>query len=878
MKLTVLLFTVMLISPVALGSDVTAKRFDNLLIWDKGVYQQHPHLKLVYQNLQQQFSEAVTYAENYDYSHRSQLIKLDFKLDQEDKVNTSQRQLDKQNKAFQELLTNTLPKLAYAYHTPSPTSNKFYKNPKIKQQYLNILEYAYQRGVNEQAWIVDHGGTISKKLLAQGFNRPAGDLSSMSLHLGGLAQSIFLMRNELQQARLLDKYRKVLAHLVINNAVMAGSFFEYANDVTVAAWKIKQNNNLKPYYLNADGMRLFVDYFVPYFLLLDDPVQKAKMADVLINVAKTNIAVLPGAQGTIKPDGSGFHHQNAYIGAYAPFTLEAMAQLIYLTAGDIEYTEQQKQALKLALTSFREMMHNYTVSNSLSGRLINNDSAAAAIAINKAMAFLGHPDGINDHQMQASFKEFYDETFVSNVTNAQLLYEGKRGVDIRGLGIFSLLAEVDKTATPKLQSPQGLYVKPYANAGFVHGKQWMATIKGFSQYLWDYEGPINKRQNSFGQNWSYGLLELQVGDQAMTKVASGLDIEHGFDWYHMPGTTASYYPIVKRDKRELVKLRSQHKIKPKDPQRNYNQRTFVGGVSAKGLGIFAIDLQAVAFDKPTNLTARKSYFVIDDKIIAIGTDINGGTQIDPTHTTLFQTKVTPKALSAVNWLNGKALNKKINIELDGQQAHSFIDAVGNSYLLRKTNAKVHAKLQQQQSLTPRYKKTTGDYYSVYLDHGIQPQAHYYEYVVLPQSKAATTPLKTLQELEQWYQVESTAGVHAVSFLKQQAQAYAFYETSITPNNMIVQTVNMQSLVLTQSQEKQLQLFVSVPDLGWQPSKVAEGIKYDNAQTATHALEVTLRGRWQSTDAKTKIRYQADTTIVTLSCKDGKTVTLALKRA
>ena len=83
-----------------------------------------------------------------------------------------------------------------------------------------VLEYGYSRGLTETAWIPDHAGTASRRAERAGLARLSGDFSGVSLRLGGVIQSIFLMRQPLAELGLLEKYRRVVRNLTVNNGTM----------------------------------------------------------------------------------------------------------------------------------------------------------------------------------------------------------------------------------------------------------------------------------------------------------------------------------------------------------------------------------------------------------------------------------------------------------------------------------------------------------------------------------------------------------------------------------------------------------------------------------------------------------------------------------
>jgi len=879
--ISVLFFWGALISQsTAVDLSSAEQRYKKLLIFKAQDYQKNPLLNDVYASLLPQFKQAVTDTKQHDYGNENQLVYFDFKMHADTQANAEKRKQHKDNRAFQKLFSESIPLLAYAYLTPEPKNKNYgyYNNPDIAKLYIKALEYTYSRGLDEQAWLVDHSGSVSAKLQKSGFVRTSGDLSAVSLHLGGYIQSIFLMQQVLQQNNLLERYKSVVRNLVVNHGVMYSAFAEHSRAYVKQGLKDKYQDT-PDYFLNADGIRLFVDYFIPYILLVNNGVEQKQMLAVLTKVIGTNIAIKSGTQDTIKPDGVGYHHHNAYVGAYSPFAIEVDAQLLYLFQGSIDLPKSSVNAVKLAITSFRQMAQKYNVSNGLSGRLINSNGYSAAIAINKSMAMLAHPEGFNDQAMQGQLKEYFDKSFFFASDNLEQFFAGKRGVSIRGLGIFELINRALSTNTKTAKTPNGAFIKPYANAAFFRDEQWLATAKGFSQYLWDYEGPVNKRQNSFGQNWSNGLLEIYNAGTPVSAMASGFDIDNGFDWYHLPGTTASHYPIKKFTKKSLAKVRKKNKLGSKELHRSYNDKTFVGGVSLGKDGLFVQDLAAVAFDKPTNLTAYKSYFFVDGKILALGSDISGGTLSDETHTTLFQTKLLTseqRITIAGEQYKMPVVNKVLEAKPQGLQ-----DSVGNSYYLAKISNPVTFSINKQQSLTAKFKPSQGLYSSAIINHGIKPQEQSYEYVVLPNDINGEKLTKLASNASAYYQVLSNNGVHAVDFPTSGVQAYGFYQLVDTPKVMLVKASNKHAAIITKQTGNVLALAASVPDFGWPLNGESVDLAYagkyfSKANSQNHALEITLRGKWRlekHNGASAVIEGEA--TVVTLYCKDGLTENITL---
>ena len=886
-RMAFLIITLIAAVPVrgqSVGTEDLIQRYQDLLLLTTDDYRMVDVAVTVFQDhLQPQLSRAVQDAKSYSYDHRG----VPAYYEQREPASTEEEKaLEEANGRFLKLFRNTLPMLAYAYQTPGPGpgANPYYQNDEVLALYLDGLDYCYSRGLTEDAWIIDNAGRGSGRALERGFVRTSGDFSTEILRLGGFIQSIFLMREPLAERGLLDKYRAVVRNLVVNNGAMYTVFYESARS-EVAGSRTTPLAVEERHHLNADGIRLFADYFFPYFLLIEDVNERDQMTPVLREVIGANIAIKPGVQGTIKPDGTGYHHATAYVGAYSPFAFEAMAQLLYLLRGTGFYRPENVEALKWALQSYRVMVHRYTVSSAFRGRLIKGSGESPSVAVAKAMAFLAHPDGVDDTDMRSRFAEFFDAPYFYEDGKLASLYQGQRGVSIRGLGSFRLIADLQSLHTQAAETPSGVWIKPYAAGAFFRRDDWLVTAKGFSQYFWDYEGPLDTAENSFGQNWAYGLLQVFSAGHPISERGSGYDYFNGWDWYHVPGTTASHYPIEKRTSEAVEQERQEHGIVQRSIHRNYNSKTFVGGVSIGDHGLFVQDLEALPFTAPTDLQARKSYFFIGDKVLALGTHIRGGTNEDETHTTIFQTRLA--SADTPSWANGDQLaGLETLISQPAGLTMAMSDSVGNSYFLASGTSDLFLSRQVQQSLSPEYEPTEGAFVQGYLNHGIKPLGDSYQYVVIPSDPDGLKLQALAANPSDYYQVVEDGDIHLVYFPEQQITGYAFFELAETPNDQLVRHVNLPAVVMTQEDSDGVTLAASVPDIGWQFGRkiVSQGLSAANGhfrhqESKVHILELSLRGNWRLAEDMEGVwlNSTSDGTTLLLECTDGLSYRVRLTR-
>lgn len=876
-------------------------KYESLLLFNPDDYQISAAAKAAFEgSLLARFRRAVRNAGSFSYERRGELAYFVSDIGPDiQETDAERRSRAAANREFHNLFNQVLPALALAYHTPGTAGrrNPYYQNASVLQLCLAILDYSYSRGLTEDAWLPDHAGNASGNALELGLVRTAGDFSEISLRLGGYIHSVFLMREALAEAGLLAKYRAVVRNLAVNHGTMYGAFFQVSRQEAGVSYPVPLPIE-RQYHLNADGVRLFADYFWPYYLLIDDDLEQSRMTAILSQVIETNIAIKPGVYGTIKPDGTGFHHASAYVGAYSPFAFEAFARLLYLLKGTTFYDAENVDALKLALESYRVMVQRYDPSAALRGRLIAGSGEGRSIAISKAMAFMAHPNGMDDLEMKARFGEFFDAGYFFSSERQSNYYEGQRGLPFRGLGIYRLVAELQAQGIAAAEPPSGAWIKPYAAAGLFRRDDWLVTAKGFSQYFWDYEGPLNSRQNNFGQNWAYGSLMVFNAGDPISEKGSGHVLFSGWDWYHVPGTTASHYPIEPRRESAVRASRRDQGIKQRDTHRNYNTKTFVGGVSLGDNGLFVQDLEAVPFTAPTDLRARKSYFFVGDIVLALGTQIQGGTQGDETHTTLFQTFLEDTSFpTQVNSEQLAGLDSLIEHPA-GTQVR-LTDSVGNSYFLAGSTAPLVVSRSIQQSLTQEHEQTEGAYTQAYLNHGIKPSGDSYQYVVIPADADAARLDALASDPSSLYQILDASRMHLVKFPGQNLTAYAFYEVVETPADELIRTVSQSAAVIVQELEgsgplsqavphaSPVQIAASVPDIGWtfEDDIVSRGLGYASRQFAfqgakEHTLTLALRGTWCPDESAippgTEFTHRSGETVLEIKCRDGMSTEVLLQ--
>ena len=259
----------------------------------------------------------------------------------------------------------------------------------------------------------------------------------------------------------------------------------------------------------------------------------------------------------------------------------------------------------------------------------------------------------------------------------------------------------------------------------------MALFKGFSDNVKD-SFESNWDENKFGWYQGAGSVTLfTAGDPLVSASASGWTDAGaaGFDWFHVPGTTAPHRPITPSNSSSRPEPRGKYADSP---------NAFVGGLSDHGgdgaFGYHFEDMHSPSL--AAALTCRKSYFLFDDVLVLLGSDI---TSTDPryaVHTTLFQTALAASDPAPV-LLNGSshtAVPFHYREAGPGRAELRVRDPVGNGYVVQSTpDARLALWRREQVSVEADGEgSTSGRWALAVLDHGTPPytKPKGYEYAIL----------------------------------------------------------------------------------------------------------------------------------------------------
>ena len=356
---------------------------------------------------------------------------------------------------------------------------------------------------------------------------------------------------------------------------------------------------------------------------------------------------------------------------------------------------------------------------------------------------------------------------------------------------------------------------------------------GHSRYLWATESYIGA--NYFGRYLNHGNLQILGSGNPIDMFASGFN-QQGWDWNHIPGTTAAVIPMkdLKADIRQVDEVSGYEEMLLSD-------ESFTGAISSKNRnGAFGMKLHE--HDKYNgSLRARKSYFFFDNRIIALGSDIESALPDAPVHTTLF--------------------------------------------LIRNGNIIVHKTLQHsldEETCAP----TENNFALAAIDHGKTPHNASYEYMVLIQPSEKEK--KQYQKSGGYIVLQQNKQAHIVRDKATSTTGYVLFEEGeVTVGNEIL-SVNHPCLIMTAKENKdKMTISVCDPDLHFYEGPADEQYdkngkriersvysrKWIDNPSAKSTIKIKINGIWNLETPSDYIKISGkDTksTFLEVSCRHGMT--------
>ena len=560
---------------------------------------------------------------------------------------------------------------------------------------------------------------------------------------------------------------------------------------------------------NVDVLNTQLQWMIKSILMVPDAAQRKELLGALSGWLSQTIVRSDGVAGGFKPDGSIFHHSQQYP-AYAIDAFSGLAPAVYIL-GNSPYalTRPARERLDDSLYKLWLYTRDTRIPLILSGR---------------------HP---NDRYKISP--EPFKWLALSGTADA------RQKVDPTLAAIYARLTGQEKYLDVVAASePSGAWAMNYSGmalqkraAGDGSGKAWTAIARGFSRYLVGNE--IYGANNLYGRYMLYGGLEIIPADPAKYPFRP-----EGWDWNRYPGTTSIVLPwdTLKASLIQLPAAGVEEML--------LSTETYLGANALGDNSMFAVKVRGHPKYGQEEFKARKSYFMFDNRIIALGTGITSADSTHDTITTLFQHSV-PQNQGVV--VNGKTVNQSgMREQLSG--AVTLTDPASNTYFIPAGQAVTMTYGQQASVDDMKSTPTQGAFATATLQHGKAPQGATYEYAVLVGQQATTAP--------QYSVLSRTDQLHAVRDQVTSMTGYAFFDAGETNTDGIVHASDRPNMVMTTPEGSGWKLAVVNPDLGLYSGTEADQVDAQGKQaevsiysrnwrasrSTPQTSTVTLKGSWQ----------------------------------
>lgn len=557
---------------------------------------------------------------------------------------------------------------------------------------------------------------------------------------------------------------------------------------------------------------------VASLLMLDDTPYKYAYMQALARWVDNGLKHTEGLRPCFKTDGTVVHHRKAYP-AYATGGFTGAVNAVWMLAKtSFAISQESHQNLKDALLAMRFYCYDDIFPLAMSGR--HPDGKGALIPSHfSRLAKAGSPDGGTeiDAELAAAFRRLAPKS--------------------------KAFATIDPESTPQGTEYYGFSCSMSHRYG-----DDLVTIAGHSRYLWAAE--IYQQANHYGRYLTHGSMD--IGGFSML----------GWDWCHIPGTTAAVLPM---DQMKATVLNV-------DEFSGYEEMLisdewFAGGVTHKGQnGAYAMKLHE--HDKYNgSLRAKKSFFVVENRIVCLGSDIENSLEGAPVHTTLFQ----------------KSLDSSDEDIQFISEAGVIKDHDGVTYIVR--DAKIHFRSGLQHSLHEESDMPTeGLFELAYIDHGDIVKDGRYEYAVI-------LPDGTSDAAASYEIVRHDSKVHSVKDIPTGIVSAAIFEDGSVDQHIVYSSPAM---LMYSAEGDVMTLSVANPDLalyeGESDEKFdAEGKRIERSvysrywidnPCAPTTVKVIVKGLWEISDengSEVVCIHVNGNTSLTFKSKEARTEEITLKK-
>ncbi|QZE13351.1 hypothetical protein K4L44_12235 [Halosquirtibacter laminarini] len=630
------------------------------------------------------------------------------------------------------------------------------------------------------------------------YGSATGTQHHVGYQLEGLPESFLLMKEALRASGRLDKAAEIL-HYWYGNA-------ECRRDISV-----NEIQGVSDFWNTKARGRLIA------VLLMDDSPEKVREMKALTRFIDNSLQYSSGSVGGITPDGCLYHHAGLYP-AYMTGSFMGIAPVVYsLSNTPFAIGKQALHNLSQSMLLMRNFSNKYEWGIAISGRQV-----FAGMICQRAIDGMGYV---------AKSSTPIDTLLASAYMRLANPWE-------------KMYYEFQEKGIQPETKMDGFQVVNYACLGLHRRDDWLVTVKGYNRYVWS--GEIYAHDNRWGRYMSYGSIQINNQGDPIDNKHSGYD-QNGWDWNRFPGTTTIHLPLDKL-------------YCPVRTLMSRSDETFCGTSSLGKNGIFGMKLH----EKETlkNFTpdhrARKSVFLFDDCLIALGSDIQNSNKEYPTETTLFQ--LESKEENSIT-LDGQSYTDTFEIAPNPKKAHILYDNKGNTHFIAKGQDLVVYRKTQTSKHNKSERETHGTFSVAYLKHGKAPRHGSYEYATIVNgAKSGHTPDYTV--------LQKNRKAHIVEDHHTGITGLVLFEAGSVKNRWI-KSINHEALVMIQEKSNKLNLSVCSPSVNFGSDRA-----YDNKPSVPVDITLVVAGQWKPASTTKGVKVLSQTkgrTTLQFHCVDGKTI-------
>ena len=664
---------------------------------------------------------------------------------------------------------------------------------------------------------------LTKHLLDQGF--AAGSGQGTLHHLGYSMRNFYtgpvIMKDVLKEAGLAQQMQRAM------------EWFCGAGEVKTAPEQLGMDIDA----FNTSLMGRFASV-----IMLEDSPYKLIYMTALSRWVDNGFKYTEGTNPAFKRDGTVVHHRKCYP-EYAVGGFKGSINAIWMLAKTaFAVSEESHRIQKEALLTMRFFSQLKSFPLAMSGR--HPDGTRAFIPSQFALlADAGSPDGI--------------QPIDKDLAEAYLRINGMSGKWAQKFTEAGFAAE---------KAPVGGKNLAYNCSLSYRQDEWLITFAGHSRYLWAAE--TYQRENHYGRYLTHGSMQLMTGKDSFE---SGYQL-NGWDWCHIPGTTAAEIPM-ERMKANVLNV---------DEFSGYEEMLlsdewFAGGVSfGDDAALYSMKLHE--HDKYNgSLRARKSFFAFENRIVCIGDGLENNLEGSELHTTLFQ-----------NTIDSESCTEPV---VYNEDKVVLCDKFGNVYFVR--NSQVCLTKGLQNSYHEETDALTQGYFEkAYINHGkicTGSEKDSYEYMVLVSPTAEQQ--KEYANVQPYSVIRADKSAHIVKDNRTTITGCAAFENVSVDENILSLTP---SVLMYKRCGDSLKLSVSNPDLalyegesdevfdseGKRKERSVYGRKWISNPSSQVSVEIVLSGVWEvenAGDSNIVVRSDSEKTYVTVTTREAKTEDFTLRR-